>query len=114
MSNFIQSAMATPDFVSDSYKGHHIAAFRHSQSWLVYLDRIMQPNRQFACAEDAIKWLRRKVEDNEFDNHLVAFGRRPVRRTGMARAASTLSMAPIPACCSTPTYRTNTARSAAR
>ena len=89
MSTQSQSANENPNFVSESYHGRQIATFHHSQGWLVYIDRVMQPNRQFGCAEDALKWLRRKTDDCAFDSRMVAFGRRPAQRqrTAMARAA---------------------------
>ncbi len=89
MSTQSQSANEIPGFVSESYHGRQIATFHHSQGWLVYIDRVMQPNRQFGCAEDALKWLRRQTDDCAFDSRMVAFGRRPATRkpAAMARAA---------------------------
>ena len=87
MSTLYLAQTKSPDFLSETYHGRQIAAYRHSQGWLVYLDRVMQQNRQFATAEDAVKWLRRKIDDRDFDERVVNFGRRPLRRTGLARAA---------------------------
>lgn len=50
-------------FISDTYRGHQIAALNHGGGWLVYLDHILQNRLKFATAEAAIAWLRRRVED---------------------------------------------------
>ena len=89
MSTQSHSATENPSFISESSHGRQIATFQHSQGWLVYIDRVMQPNRQFGCAEDALKWLRRQTGDCAFDSRMVAFGRRPAsrKRVALARAA---------------------------
>ena len=39
-----------------------MAVVNHGGNWLVYLDHVMQNRLQFATAEAAIGWLRRKIE----------------------------------------------------
>jgi hypothetical protein len=51
-----------PDFWSDSYRGHTIAALNHGRGWLVYLDHVLQHNKLFATAEAAAAWLKRQVD----------------------------------------------------
>lgn len=79
MSPQIQALIADQEFVSESYHGRQVATFHHGQEWLVYIDRVMQPDRLFACAEDALRWLHRKVDDATFDAR-ASLGRRPGAR----------------------------------
>jgi len=75
-----QTELTTPDFWSDTFQGHDIAVFRHIRGWLVYIDQVMQPNRQFATAQDAIVWLHRKIEGKDADSRAILFNRRKAAR----------------------------------
>jgi hypothetical protein len=81
------TASATVSFWSDSYHGRQIAAYRHGSDWLVYLDNVMQANRAFASVEDAIRWLRRKVDDVAFDSRVAMICGRHARRQRKALSA---------------------------
>lgn len=50
------------EFWSGNYSGHAIAILSHGGGWIVYLDHILQNRMQFATAEAAVAWLRRKVD----------------------------------------------------
>ena len=51
------------DFWSGTYRGRHIAMLRSHSAWLVYLDRVILNHYCFETAEDAINWLRRRVDE---------------------------------------------------
>jgi hypothetical protein len=50
------------EFWSETYRGHHIAVLSRGDGWLVYLDHFLQHGLLFATREQAIAWLRRKVD----------------------------------------------------
>ena len=78
----ITNASADANFWAASYRGRDIAAHRQSQGWHVYLDRVMQPNKLFVCAEDAAQWLRRKVDGRDIDPLSFAAARMARPRAG--------------------------------
>jgi hypothetical protein len=89
MSNTIDLADTTSTFLAETYKGRRIAAFRHSLGWHVYLNNVMQANRLFASSEDALRWLRRKVDDAAYDNRIPLLRKRqPLPRRNAMRAAA--------------------------
>ena len=51
------------DFWVTSYRGQEIAAQRHYNGWLVYLNKVMQQGMLFEDHRDAAIWLRRKVDE---------------------------------------------------
>ena len=55
---------------AETYNGRRIAAFQHSLGWHVYLDNVMQANRLFASSEDALRCLRRMMDDVAFDGRI--------------------------------------------
>jgi hypothetical protein len=58
-------AIETETFLASTHRGRAIATHRHGNAWLVYLDQVLQPNRMFATAEDALAWLRRAIDTPE-------------------------------------------------
>ena len=58
----MQAHTHTDTFLSDSYRGHNIAALSHGRGWLVYLDHVLQHNKLFETAEAGIAWLRREID----------------------------------------------------
>jgi hypothetical protein len=84
MSSSFNTAGAPASFWSGTHLGRQIATSQHGNGWVVYLDRIMLANRTFGCSQDAVRWLQRKVEDDEFDTRTSLF--RPFRRV-RARSA---------------------------
>ena len=80
MNTQVSMQPVTEDFWTESFLGHEIAIFRHSRGWLVYIDQIMQQNRYFATADDAIVWLRRKVDGREPECRVITFSRRKAAR----------------------------------
>ena len=81
MSSPFNATSSSTTFWSGDYNGRQIAAARCANGWVVYLDRVMQANRNFAGIEDAIDWLRHKVDDAEFDSPKALFGMRRATRT---------------------------------
>jgi hypothetical protein len=80
MSNQTHIASTNSAFWCDTYHGRQIATYQHSLGWLVYVDHVMQANRTFATIEDAIHWLRRKVDDATFDSRMLCFRRESRQR----------------------------------
>ncbi|HWB46998.1 MAG TPA: hypothetical protein VG900_16310 [Hyphomicrobiaceae bacterium] len=58
----MQSFDNQEEFWSETYRGHHIAVLSRGDGWLVYLDHILQHGLLFATREQAVAWLRRKVD----------------------------------------------------
>ena len=52
------------EFWSDLYCGRPIAIYNCGGKWHVYLDHVLQHNMVFATGEHAVRWLRRRI-DNE-------------------------------------------------
>lgn len=75
----------TQDFWSQTFHGHAIAAYRHSQGWLVYIDCVIQPSRRFASLDSAVRWMQCKIEEREIDRQIAALGR---RRSSMGAGAT--------------------------
>jgi hypothetical protein len=88
MSNSLGLASATTTFLAEIYMGRRIATFRHSLGWHVYLDNVMQANRLFASSEDALRWLRRRVDDAAFDNRITILCKRHPRHQRNAMRAT--------------------------
>ena len=63
MSGLTQNEATAADFWATSYRGHEIAAQRHYNGWLVYLNKVMQQGMLFEDHRDAAIWLRRKVDE---------------------------------------------------
>lgn len=55
-------ATETETFRSEFHRGRAIATLQHQGSWLVYLDNVLQPNSRFATAEEALDWLRCRID----------------------------------------------------
>ncbi len=55
----------SPDFWSDTYRGHSIATLNHGRGWLVYVDHVLQHNKLFATGDAAVTWLRKQVDRAE-------------------------------------------------
>ena len=63
MSRLTQSEVEAFNSWATSYSGHEIAAQRHYNGWLVYLNKVMQPGMLFEDHRDAAVWLRRKADE---------------------------------------------------
>ena len=63
MSGLTQDETRADDFWATSYRGQEIAAQRHYNGWLVYLNKVMQQGMLFEDHRDAAIWLRRKVDE---------------------------------------------------
>ena len=63
MSRLTQNVAEAADFWAASYRGQEIAAQRHYNGWLVYLNQVMQQGMLFEDHRDAALWLRRKVDE---------------------------------------------------
>ncbi len=85
MDSKFNTANVPTNFWSGTFFGRQIATSRHSLGWVVYIDRVMQANRTFACMEDAIRWLQRKAEDAAFDSRVAMICKRPTARQRAVR-----------------------------
>jgi hypothetical protein len=50
-----------PEFWSGTYSGRAIAIFNRYGRWHVYLDHALKHNAVFASSEDAVVWLRERI-----------------------------------------------------
>jgi hypothetical protein len=71
MSKPIHNSNTNSAFWCETYHGRQIAIYQNSFGWVAYIDRVMQANRTFAAIEDAIRWLRREVDDATFDSRMA-------------------------------------------
>jgi hypothetical protein len=71
MSKPIHIASTNVAIWCDTYRGRQIATYKHSLGWSVYIDQVKQANRTFATIKDAIRWLRRELDDAAFDSRVA-------------------------------------------
>ena len=58
------------DFVAASYQGRPIAALNHYGRWHVYLDHVFQHQVVFATMDDALAWLRHRIDQRRTPERL--------------------------------------------